>query len=348
MASSMHVRNTKTTLADISKVTQVSINTVSKVLSGQAKAARISDKTIKKVQKAAKELGYIPNLIARDLRAKQTGIIGVFIADMADSNYAKIAQIVLQRLHDKGYRPLLSVAEIGLELCWQEWLLNRIQGLILCGTTDRMDNQFFHLLHQHAMTAVIAGCAYKPLQNQKKIPGLDVSSVSMDNYAGMDLAIHHLRQQNHRRIAYITGPGWHTDAYERQMAYENIIRQYHEPILAEQGTDTAFWQRGYNGMRELQHRGQSFDAVLAYDDITAIGAMKWLQENKRKIPEDVAIVGVDNAPESEYTTPALTTISLPTEAIGEKAVVLLESRLFAQSPVEKILIMPSLIPRASA
>jgi DNA-binding LacI/PurR family transcriptional regulator len=342
----MNRKTTKITLADISKAANVSVNTAAKVLAGQAQIARISEKTAKKVRKTAKELGYIPNLIARNLRSKHTGIIAVFIADMTDATYAKSSHLILQRLHAKGFWPILSVAEIGLELCWQEWLQNRIEGLILCGTTQEMDTEFFHALREHSITPVIAGCAYKAPSNQN-VSGPEVSTVSMDNYAGMQLAINHLRQKHRKKIAHIAGPDWHTDTYERKIAYENIIKQYHEPVIAGQGSCSRFWQKGYDSAIELERSGQSYDAIVAYDDLTAIGAMKWFLENNKNIPDDIAIVGIDNAPESEFCTPSLTTIAQPTESIGEKTVNLLESCLYKKTPVEKILIMPSLIPRAS-
>lgn len=337
----------KITLLEVSKAANVSLNTAAKVLAGQAKKARISEKTAKKVRKIAKKLGYIPNLMARNLRSQKTGTIGVFIADMSDSAYSSSSQIILKKLHDKGFLPLLTVAEIGLELCMQEWLQNRIEGLILCGTTEQMTTAFFDKIRKSQIKAVVAGCTYRDPNNPNtQLP--EVSTVSMDNQIGMQLAVNHLIEQKRKKIVHVAGPHWQADAYERQTAYENTIKQYHKPIIIGQAVTERFWRRGYCSAAKLENADGNIDAIIAYDDQVAIGAIKWLTENGRKIPDDIAIVGFDNSPESEFCTPSLTTIAQPTEAIAEKAVSLLESSLYSQAPIEKIQIRPSLVVRKSS
>jgi len=337
----------KTTLFDVSKAANVSLNTAAKVLAGQAKKARISEKTAKKIKKIATELGYVPNMMARNLRSKHNRIIGVFIADMADSAYTLSSRIILKQLHAKGFSPFLTVAEIGLDLCKQEWLQNRIEGLILCGTTQEMSQDFFNELNKSNIATVIAGCAFKE-PGKSILESSEVSSVSMNNYTGMQLAIFHLIKQNRKKIAYIDGPQWHADACERREAYENIIKDHYDPTVISPKTIEPSWKAGYDGTAKLRSISHNYDAIIAYDDRIAIGSMKWLWEHGKKIPQDIAVVGFDNSPESQSCTPSLTTIDQPLDIIGQKSVTILENRLYSNNPIEKIQITPSLVIRRSS
>ena len=338
----MVTRNANVTLLDVSREARVSINTAAKVIAGQAKKARISEKTAEKVLKTAQELGYVPNMLARNLRSKRTSAIGVFIADMTDSVYVATSQIVLRELHKRGFLPLLTVGEIGLELCQKEWLSNRIVGLILCGTTYEMTESFFAEIRGYGITPVIAGCAFG---EQSHSAG--VSIVCTDNRIGIEQAITHLQNSGRSSIAYISGPEWHADAHERRGAYIDCIKQYQQPLIVGLKSELQFWRRGYAAARELVDKKSKFDAIIAYDDQVAIGAMKWLAEHNILIPQGVAVVGFDNSPESEFCTPSLTTISQSFEVIGEKSVSVLEKSIYNESKVEMIRIPPAIVVRES-
>jgi DNA-binding LacI/PurR family transcriptional regulator len=284
--------------------------------------------------------------MARNLRSQKTGIIGVFIADMTDSVYVSSSHIILRELHARGLCPLLTVAEIGLDLCRREWLQNNIEGLILCGTTQEMTSDFFRDIRKQDIATVIAGCAYRDPNSIRQLPR--VSTVSLDNNAGMRLAIDHLIQQKRKRIAHLTGPSWHADAYERKNAYITMIQEYHIPIIKELVPNQPLWKSGYLSASELIKADQAVDAIIAYGDEIAIGAMKWLIENKVNIPVEVAVVGFDNSPQSEFSTPPLTSVAQPFETIGKESVDLLENSLYTASKIEKIQIKPSLIIRRSS
>ena len=333
------------TLADISKEANVSLNTAAKVLAGDAKKARISDKTAKKILKIADKLGYTPNIMARNLRAKKTGIIGVCVADMTDTTYVDSSHLILQKLYLKGLTPLLTSGEVGLDMCFQQWLQNRIEGLILCGTTKQMNSDFFEKLIKHNITAVIAGCAYRDPDQSQTQPNISV--VSIDNRLGMQLAINHLLERGHKKIVHIAGPDWHADAHERQSAYEDIIRKFHEPIVVGKNLDDLFWKRGYNAVPKLLELCNNFDAIITYADQVAVGTIKYLTEKNMAIPDDIAVVSFDNSPESEYCTPSLTTIALPAEQIAEQTLILLKDNLDSEKNIKKIQIPPTLVTRKS-
>lgn len=362
-------RNKKVTLEDVSRLANVGLNTAAKVLAGQAKKARISEKTAKKVQKAAQKLGYIPNLMARNLRAQKTRTVAVFISDMTDPVYTQISHIILQKLHLSGFSPILTVAEVGLDLCFQDWLQNRVEGLVFCGTTKEMNAEFFHKILENNILPVIAGCAFYDPQAPVVLPD-NISVVTMDNRVGMQLLIKHLQDNNRTRIAFITGPHWHADAYERESAYRDIIQAHHEPVIISPDKHLQTWKRGFQAAEQLienhstrpkdetrEHRSgthtffqdhQPYRAIIAYDDQVAAGVIKYLLSHGIKVPQDIAVVGFDNSPLAETISPALTTIAQPLEAISQKIVDFLQSKLYTPSPVEHVRIIPKLIVRDSA
>lgn len=333
------------TLADVSKTAKVSLNTAAKVLAGQEKNARISSKTANKVKKAAQKLGYVPNQMARNLRAKKTQLIGVFVADMTDPIYADITHSILEELPKHNLFPLLTVAEAGYDLCRQTWLRNRVDGLIFCGTTAQMTPDVFSELKKLNIRIVLAGSYYLQPKQNAFIP--QVSTVHIDNQAGMQLAINHLIEQKRQKIAFLTGSKTHSDAMDRLQAYEYIIKQYHSPIIADLDSDERFWKRGYLAAERLFEQKIQFDAIIAYDDLVAIGAMKFLHQNNIRIPGNVSIIGFDNLPQAEYSTPSLTSLEQPAHAIGQRSVELLIKHLSKESEIEHIHMIPTLIPRES-
>ncbi len=334
------------TLRDIAEKADFSVNTVSKVLSGQSADARISPATARIIKKLADQMGYVPNQLARNLRAKRTGLIGVFISDMTDPTYAGIAHAVLENLSKNDLFPLLTVAEAGLELCRESWIRNRIDGLILCGTTSEMTTEFFRDLEREGLTAVIAGNFYTdPTQGLSTTP--PVSTAHVNNQVGIQLAINHLLEQGRKKIAFIAGPHSHSDAAQRQTAYETLIKPHHKPIIADVTTEEQFWRRGYHAAEMLNRGKEQFDAVIAYDDLTAIGAMRYLNEHGISIPDDIAVIGFDNLPQCEYTIPSLSSIEPPVEMVGRKSVELLKSHLGSQGALEHVLSTPSLVVRES-
>jgi DNA-binding LacI/PurR family transcriptional regulator len=333
------------TLADVSKAAKVSLNTAAKVLSGDAKKARISDKTAKKVQAVAEKLGYTPNIFARNMRAKKSGIVGVCIADMSDQTYIEDSHLILQKIHSKGLTPLLTSAEVGLDICFTQWRQNRIEGLILSGTTKQMDSRFFAKLKRNNITAVIAGCAYYD-PHERNLPP-EVSVVSIDNRLGMQLAINHLLEKGYRKIAHVGGPTWHADAQERLTAYRETIKPLHRPIVVGGNPGDHFWKLGYNAAAKLCKKHNDINAVVMYADQVAVGAMKYFAEHSISVPEDIAIVSFDNAPEAEYCNPSLTTLNLSAEQVAQQALRLLEESLQSAENIKRIQIPPNLVIRNS-
>ncbi len=334
------------TLADVSEKTGVSVNTVAKVLSGKSKECRISDKTANRVKKAANQIGYVPNIMARMLRSDHTKTVAVFISDITDATYAGLSHLILEQLSSQGYYPFLSVAESGLEHCRREWIQHGSEGLILCGSTKEMTKDFFRDIQQSGIAIVFAGCAYHE-PGKVVMSRMGISSVSIDNYKAINLAVTHLQNRGREKIAFIGGPSWHLDAYERLEAYEKAVTSTQDPIIIKSPAHAKVtWWNGYRCIASMGVPGEDYDAIIAYDDMLALGAAKRLLEYKISIPETVSIVGIDNSPEAEFFHPSLTSVTQPLSIISCEAMNLLD-RALRGSPVERKKIAPKLIVRKS-
>ncbi|MBN2512109.1 MAG: LacI family DNA-binding transcriptional regulator [Sedimentisphaerales bacterium] len=341
----MKKRLNRIRLIDIAEKTHLSVNTISKVLNGREKEAGIAVETAKRVRKMADELGYIPDQMARCLRAKNTDTIGVYIDKITDHVRAETLHAILQELSNRGLFPLIMLAEAGYEKCCEAFIRNRIEGLILCGTMQAMNADFFNRLYENKIKTVITGCFFhdRNLNNVFR----EVSFVNVDNERGVELQIRHLHEQGRSRIAFLSGPTHDSDMHIRKKTYMDLIKTVHEPVVGQIDKDTSYLEHGYWSMDMLLAGRQEIDAVIAFDDKVALGAIRCLHDKGRNVPGDVAVIGFDNSPEDDYTLPRLSSISLPTQEIGTKSVELLLDRLENKTKPKTIYVLPSLVARES-
>ena len=130
-------------LKDIAQEANYSISTVAKVLSGMAKESRISNHTAIKIKEIANRLDYVPNQIARKLRAKKSGLVGIYLSYATDPICSGILTAILQELPRRGFSPILTAEETDFEECRETWIRNRIEGLIFCGPSNIMVKELF-------------------------------------------------------------------------------------------------------------------------------------------------------------------------------------------------------------
>ena len=339
-------RSKKVRLKDIARETGYSVTTVAKVLSGSAKETRISDVTAAEILATAKKLGYVPNIMARNLRAQRSGLIGIHLATADDTIIASTMTAILKNLPSLGYAPILTVEETSSDRCFDTWVRNDVEGILFCGPSRNLTQPLFEKLKSGNIPAVIAGNPYRsPLKalNSSVIP-----IVQIDNRMGIRLAIDHLKQRNRTCIAFISGPDWHSDADERRTSYEECITSLHDPIVAAIESTNLYWQRGYLSAKLIVDTYKECDAIIAYDDNVALGAMKFLADNGIAIPDDIAVVGFDNQPQAEYSIPSLTSINQPADEIGGQSLNLLLSIMKgSQVSSRRLLVEPTLVIRES-
>lgn len=331
-----------TTLQCIAEKSGVSVTTISRVLSGQATRYRISKETQESVRKLARDHDFVPNQLARGLRLKKTLSIGLVIPDISNPFFASIAQQVAIGTHKHGYSMILCDSEDSndLEMKSLATLQSRnVEGVVLCpvGQSGEHLKEFVN----GRLPIVLV---------DRFFPELPLPYVSSDNAAGAKRATELLISNGHRRIACLQGLR-HTSPNEfRVRGYKDALTSNHLPV--DEGLivgDSFTEQSGYIETKLLLKTAPDVTAILALSNLNALGAIRALTEEKRKIPDDVSIVSFDEQPYSAYLSTPLTTVSQPYSEMGEVSVKLLFDQIQSSRQQTKggILLPTSLMVRES-
>lgn len=293
---------------DIAKLANVSAATVSRALANNEK---ISAASRERIQKIAEELGYRPNLVARNLRQKSSLMIGLILDDVSDELSGFIARGVEDEARKNGFSVLLwnIQHELDSELAALDFFTNlKLDGVILADTTLNAVEEFPHL----KMPTVLI--------NRTGSEEESIHNVLTDDYAGGYDATEYLLKLNHKKIAFINGPfDWHASA-KRLNGYYDALRDHHVEPRAEFVKHGDWYEEsGYRLAKEILLLDDRPTAIFASSDMIAIGVMDAAKELGLKIPEDISIMGYDNRIIAKYARPRLTTISLPLYEVGMMA-----------------------------
>lgn len=325
------------TLKAVAQYLGLTPGTVSAVLNDAPSARSIPEETKNRIRAAAKELNYRPNFFARTLRNKRTYTIGVIAEEIGDSYGSAIISGIEQHLRKSGYFFLTVAHRHDEELLarYSQLLSERgVEGIITVDTTVRESPTL--------PTVAVAG--------HRQMKG--VTNIVLDHYQAAVLALTHLKQLQHERIAFMKGNPVSSDSNDRWDAICHVAGQLGltiDPELVVQiNTDDATPMLGYPFARELLSRRKPFTALFAYNDISAIGAIRALQEDQLRVPQDISVLGFDDIPGAAFHTPSLTTVRQPLNRMGEVAAQSLLERIegMKEYPSE-IAIKPELVVRES-
>lgn len=311
--------------------------TVSAVLNNAPSARSIPQETKARIRAAAKELNYRPNFFARTLRNKRTYTIGVIAEEIGDSYGAAVISGIEQYLRKRDYFFLTVAHRHNPELFhrYSQILSERgVEGIITVDT----------IIQEPPALPVVA------VAGHGKIKG--VTNIVLDHERAAVLALNYLKEQKHERIAWMKGNPLSADSQERwagicRIAEQNGLRI--DPELTVQiDTEDATPMLGYPFANELLSRKKPFTALFAYNDISAIGSIKALQEHGLRVPQDVSVMGFDDIPAAAFYSPSLTTVRQPLNRMGEVAAQTLLERIEGKQdyPAE-IAIEPELVIRES-
>ena len=343
--------NERLTLKDLASHLDLSPTTISLVLNRSAVAAAIPEETQRRVFEAARELGYRPNYIAVSLRSQRTNSIGVLVPEVSDPWAAEIVSGIETHLLANDYTYLVTSHRRSTPKLLQDdlELLTRraVDGMILVATE----------LHEAPLlpTVVISG--------HTRVDGL--SNVVIDHDRAARLALTHLKELGHRRIALFRGQPGSSDTEVRSRAIFKAAASLRVEIppeltlqLSGEGEDEVFtpdaaYQEGYAFGQKLLGRRVSFTALFAFDDASAIGAIRAFLDAGLRVPEDVSVVGFDDIQNAAYHNPRLTTVRQPLREMGRIAARLLLERINApkrsdaRSDGSFVIVDPELIVRDS-
>ncbi len=313
---------------------------VSLVINRAPAAKSIPPHTQELIRKAARELNYRPNHLARSLRKQRSYTIGVVVPEISEGYAALVMSGIEDHLLQEGYFYFVVSHRHREELIEEYPLLlqqRAVEGLI-------------------AVDTLVAGAVQVPLvavSGHRELPG--VTNIVLDHARAASLAMEHLTKLGHRHFAFIKGQEFSSDTAIRWESVRNAAQELGVPIVDElvvqlEG-DSSSSDLGYQVTKKLLMSGKPFTALFAFNDISAIGAIRALREAGRRVPEDVSVVGFDDIQSAAYQNPALTTVRQPLREMGMLAAETLLRRIAApaHAPYPKeIVVQPELVIRASA
>lgn len=326
----------RATLADVARVAGVDMSTASRVLRGDV-AQRVREETRERILQVAEELAYSANSLARGLRTQRTDTLGIVVPQLDNPVFSAAIRGAELAAAELGYSLLISHREPGTTATTIAKLsqTNRVDGLLVASLDDdevlRSDLKAAHVPYV-LMNRILPGA---PL------------SVVLDSRAAARKAAEHLIGLGHRRIAHLAGRPKGFNAAQRLQGYREGLEAagipFDETLVASAGYTA---EGGAEAMAELLPQRPT--AVLAATLVSAAGAMSVLHGKGLRIPEDVSVVGLHDAPVASLLYPSLTTVMMPTEEMGRVAATLLVRSLAGERPAPLPPLPPgALIPRAS-
>jgi LacI family transcriptional regulator len=311
--------------------------TISAVLNDAPSARAIPQETKNRIHAAAKELDYRPNFFARTLRNKRTYTIGVIAEEIGDSYGSLVISGIEQYLRTKDYFFLTVVHRHNPEL------LNRYSQLLL----QRGVEGFITVDMQLSEAPLLPTVA---VPGHKVLPG--VTNIVLDHQHAARSALNHLLELGHRDIAFMKGQPFSSDSEYRWQAICQVAAELNielRPELTVQiDIDDPTPQLGYPFAKQLLQRKVPFTALFAYNDISALGAIRAFQESGLRVPQDISVVGFDDIQGAAYSNPTLTTVRQPLADMGRLAAETLLARIEGTKEYQaEIPIEPELVVRQS-
>ncbi len=335
------VRMTTPTLRDVAQLAGVHPATASRALNPQTRPLVNAD-TARKVLRAAESIGYQPNPIARSLKTARSGTVGLVIPDLTNPLFPPIVRGIEDVLTPAGYNAWIvnTDNDPGREETQVESLRSRqVEGLIVA--TARRSHPLLVQLHRQGVRMVLVN---------RRVDGLELPSVTADDDAGIGLAVAHLVELGHTRIAHLAGPQTTSTGVSRARAFRHALlrpRPIDDPALI---VECGYWSEteGAQALRRLLDSGATCTAIVAGNDLIALGCYDVFAERGIACPDDISVVGFNEMPFLDKMRPPLTTVAIPHYEIGgEAARLLLDTLDEPERHPRSVLLAPSLVVRAS-
>ena len=328
-------------MKDIAQDLGVSLMTVSKALRSHSD---ISEETRQRVLKRMRELKYQPNWIARSMVTGRTYQVGLVLPDLMHSFFAEVAMGVARKLQPAGYQVVIANTEEDPEVEKRNievLTARKVDGLIIASAQRHKDLEEFKLLARTGTPYILI---------DRMIACVEANYVGVRDEDVGSMATEHLIARGAKRIAHIRGPAVSTGR-GRLRGYRRALDRYGIKVRPEYIVSGEWGDRGgYQAMQRLLNLHPRPDAVFAYNDPVAAGAIKAILEAGLRVPEDIAIIGAGNVHYSDLLRVPLSTIDQSSTLIGEKAADLLAALMDAKRPPkpQRILIPPTLVVRDSS
>ena len=329
--------NRPTSLKKLAEHLGLNPATVSVVLN-EVPGRSIPQATRDRIKAAAKELNYQPSLLARSLRNRRTLSIGILVPELGDGYHTQVMSGIGDHLMDAGYFYFTAHHRHRKNLVeeYSQMLLGRgAEALITIDT----------LLEHPFPVPVAAVAGHRPIEG--------VTNVVLDHRFAAELALTHLHSLGHRRVAFMRGQSFSSDSDERWRSIVCVAQEIGIPVrpefIVQLDRDINSPELGYPVIQQLLLSNQErFTAVVAFNDMSAIGAIRALQDFGLRVPGDVSVIGFDDIKAAAFSNPRLTTIRQPLSNMGRIAAQCILNRLHGTERFrEQIIVEPELVIRES-
>lgn len=330
------------TTRDIARRLGISHMTVSRALSADPEvSALVTEKTRKRVERVATELGYMPNLLARAFLTGRSGTLGLLTFNIFRETFGSQADQILRAARQQSYQILLSLAAERFSESALEDQAEQIKEMIGRGVDGLLINTRGESTESERILSTVQGRV--PVVTFPQPTSLDLWGVELDDTASFAEITTHLIRLGHERIGFI-GADWNRDHVGSAKGRGYFQAMQEHGLAPERLRATPLVESGY----ELgQSAGDRVTAYVCRSDYTAIGLCRGLRESGLRVPEDVAVVGCGDLDVSAYLTPSLTTLQTPYEQIAETAMDLMDEQLRGTAAPRKVTLTHRLIVRES-
>ncbi|ADI26585.1 LacI family DNA-binding transcriptional regulator [Geobacillus sp. C56-T3] len=312
----------KVTMADVAKLANVSKSTVSQYLNKRYEY--MSEETRKRIAEAIEELGYQPNIIARSLKQKTTATIGVIVFNMLHMLTTQVLHAIEEECQKRGFQVIVcnSGDDPDKEKTYIETLLaKQVDGMIVFPTGK--NEEVYRRLVEERFPLVFV---------DRMVPGVGADSVLLDNFAAAEMAVDYFASNGYGRIAIVTPPlvPYNVPRMERLEGFRAAMRkrgldvEERNIIAADPGALPEVLKQRFAEPKRP-------NALFAINDLTLMGVLRFVKETGIRMPDELAIINIDDVPFADIYTPALTTIAQPTFVMGKKAA----ERVFDQMKAKK-------------
>lgn len=329
-------------IRDVAKRARVSIATVSRTLNN---TSTVDPRTAQRVRKAVEELRYYPNTHARSLVSGRSRILGLIVSDITNPFFPELVKGFEDMAVQRGYEIMVSSTgydSTRMALCVRRLMERKVEGVAIM--TSEMDQPLIEQLERRKVPTV-----FLDVGSVRRL----ISNIRVDYAAGIHEAVEHLLGLGHRRIGFISGPLGLKSAGVRRSAFLDCLRRtgiFEDESLVVEGDHTI--DGGLAAMARVLALPDPPTAVLASNDLTAIGALRAIRSKGWSVPEDVSVIGFDDIHFAKFTDPPLTTVGLSRRELAENAICALLQLINSGQPAKaahgaEYTVRPALVVRDS-
>lgn len=329
----------RATLHEVASLAGASLASTSRALNG----AGASPEMIEKVQAAAKQLGYHPDAAGRSLRMGRTLQVGFAVADIGNPVYVDMMKAIHEVVGPQGYHVVVattgndvaSTAEVIRSLC-----SGVVDGLVI--SPLRSDDSLAAQMEQAPVPVVVVG---------RVSEDTTLDSVWADSAAGIGMAVDQLVDAGRRRLLFLNGPLGTTPASRRRLGFDDAVRRHGLTALGMLVADDFTVEAGTRAVDSLfdEASAERPDAIVAANDLLAIGCIRALRRRHLSVPGDVAVTGMDDTEIASVFSPSLTSVALGSRERGRAAAELLLRRISGErGPAQRVHVAPRLVVRESS